>query len=127
MMKRCLIKNWLRLKLLYTKWTEVCALCEKQKKMINTLTHEKEKGKACVFCEEQKELIQILVQEKKKLQDENVELQEEASMLETELESMNKSLRMLNNESKVLDEILEAEKKGKSMKGNGFDFKCTNQ
>ena len=72
-------------------------------------------------------MIQILVQEKKKLQDENVELQEEASMLETKLESMNKSLRMLNNESKVLDEILEAEKKGKSMKGNGFDFKCTNQ
>ena len=105
-MKRCLIKNWLRLKLLYTKWTEVCALCEKQKKMINTLTHEKEKGKGCVFCKEKKELIMILVQEEKKLKDENIELQEEECMLETKLESMNKSLRMLNNGSKVLEEIL---------------------
>ena len=34
---------------------------------------------------------------------------------------------MLNNGSNVLDQTLEAGKKGKSMKGIKFDYKSTNQ
>src|ERR1044072_1585386 len=40
---------------------------------------------------------------------------------------MNKSLRMLNNGTNDLDVILEASKKGRSMKGIGFDYNSTNQ
>src|ERR1044072_3458123 len=72
-------------------------------------------------------MIFILIQEKEKLQDANVELQEEVSLLETKLESMNKYFCMLNNGSNVLDEILKARKKGRSMKDIGFDYKSTNQ
>ena len=40
---------------------------------------------------------------------------------------MNKSLRMLNNGTNALDVILEASKKGKSVKEIGFDYSTTNQ
>ena len=89
---------------MYAKWEEACILGEKHKKIINNLTQEKEK------------LLNI-----------NVELQEEVSLLNSKLEGMNKSLRMLNNGSNVLDEILEVGKKGRSMKGVGFDYKTTNK
>ena len=112
-------------KLLYIKWTELWAVCEK--KMIITLTQEKAKPQGSSICQEQKNLIQNLMLEKKKLQNENFKLQEEVSLLETKLESMNKSLRMLNNGTNALDGILEASKKGRSMKGIGFDYSSTNQ
>src|ERR1044072_1164125 len=56
-----------------------------------------------------------------------MELQEEVSLLETKLESMNKSLLMLNNGSNALYEIQKEGKKGRNMKGIGFDYKSTNQ
>src|ERR1044072_5106949 len=114
-------------KLLYTKWTELCDVCEKQKKMILTLNQEKGKIQGNSCNQEQENIIQTLMQEKKKLQIENAELQEEVSLLEAKLESMNKSLRMLNNGTNALDVILEASKKGRSIKGIGFDYSSTNQ
>ena len=47
-------------KLLYTKWTELCVVCEKQKKMINTLSREKGIVQGCAICYEQKKVVQIL-------------------------------------------------------------------
>src|ERR1044072_5227009 len=91
-------------KLMYVKLGEASTLVAKQKKTISNLIHEKEK------------LLNI-----------NAELQEEMSLLKSKLEGMNKSLRMLNNGSNVLDEILKAGKKGRSMKGLGFDSESTNQ
>src|ERR1044072_6381798 len=91
-------------KLMYAKWEEACILGEKHKTIINNLTQEKEK------------LLNI-----------NVELQEEVSLLNSKLEGTNKSLRMLNSGSNVLDEILEAWKKGRSIKGIRFDYKSTNK
>ena len=49
------------------------------------------------------------------------------SLLESKLEGVNKSLRVLNNGTNALDELLEASKKGKSMKGIGFDYNSTNK
>src|ERR1044072_9170083 len=103
-------------KLMYSKWKELCIVCEKQKKVINTLTQENTDMQRGSLCQEHEKLILSLTQEKKKLQEENATLQEEVSLLNSKLEGMNKSLRMLNNGSNVLDEILEAGKKGRSMK-----------
>src|ERR1044072_329487 len=115
------IKNWQKLtKLLYLKWSELCVVCEKQKKLILTLTQEKDKFQGSSIWQEKENIIQTLMQEKKKLQDENAELQEEVSLLETKLEGMNKSLRMLHNGTNALDVILEASKKGRSMKGHNI-------
>jgi len=61
------------------------------------------------------------------LQNNNAELQEEVSLLNSKLEGMNKTLRMLNNGSNLLDEILEAGNKSRSMKGLGFDSESTNK
>ena len=47
--------------------------------------------------------------------------------METKLKSMNRSLRMLNNESNMLDEILKEGRKGRSMKGIGFNSQDTDQ
>lgn len=95
--------------------------------MIFTMNQEKAKTQGSSIYQEEENLIQTLMQEKKKLQDENAELQGEVSLLETKLESMNKSLRMLNNGKNALDVILEASKKGRSMKGIRFDYSSTNQ
>ena len=112
-------------KLLYTKWAELCVVCETQKKLINNLTQEKGKAQENSIWEEKEHIIQVLRQDKKKLQVENAELQEDVSLLEVKLESVNKSLRMLNNGTNALDGILEASKKGRSMKGIGYN--STNQ
>ena len=90
-------------KLMYNKWKELCVVCEKQKKIINTLTQENTNLKSMSSCQENEDVIHTLLQEKKKLQDVNTELQEEASLLESKLERLNKYLRLLNNGTNALD------------------------
>ena len=84
-------------KLMYTKWKELCVICEKQKKVIHNLTEENDNMKNVSTCQEHEKLIQTLLLEKKKLEAMNVGLQEEISLLESKLESLNKSLRLLNS------------------------------
>src|ERR1044072_3569550 len=114
-------------KLMYTKWKELCVICDKQKKIINTLTQENVHLKNMSTCQEHEEMIQSLLEEKKKLQLENTELQEEVSLLESKLEGLNKFLRLLNNGTDALDNLLEASKKGRSKKGNDFDYNPINE
>src|ERR1044072_1625594 len=58
-------------KLMYTKWKELCIVCEKQKKIFNTLTQENINLKSMSTCQEHEDVIQALLQEKKKRQVEN--------------------------------------------------------
>src|ERR1044072_6501380 len=109
-------------KLMYTKWKELCVICEKQKKIIHNLTEENAGMKNTSTCQEHESVMQTLSLEKKKLEVMNAELQEEISLLEFKLESLNKSLRLLNNGTDALDDLLEASKQGKSKKGIGFDY-----
>src|ERR1044072_2480595 len=72
-------------------------------------------------------MIQTLHKEKLKLQAEVDDLLEEVSLLKSKLEGLNKSFRLLNNGTEVLDHILEENKKNKSRKGIGFDYKSVNE
>jgi hypothetical protein len=114
-------------KLMFNKWKELCIVCEKQKKNINTLAQENIKLKQGSMCKEHEDLIQSLCLEKKKLQDENISLQEEVSLLESKLDSLKKSLRLLNNGTDALDSLLEESNAGRSKKGIGFEYNETNK
>src|ERR1044072_936888 len=98
-------------KLMYTKWKELCIICEKKKMVIHTLTTENSNLRSMSSCHEHEEVIQNLQKEKIKLQAEINELQEETSLLKSKLEGLNKSFRLLNNGTEVLDHILEENKK----------------
>src|ERR1044072_1927759 len=113
-------------KLLFIKWEKLCGICEKQKKIIYTLTTENTRLKGMSSCHEHEGVIQTLQREKLKLQVEVDELLEEVSLLKSKLEGLNKSFRLLNNGTEVLDHILEENKKNKSRKGIGFDNKTMN-
>ena len=114
-------------KLMFNKWKELCIVCEKQKKNINTLAQENIKLKQGSMCKEHEDLIQSLCLEKKKLQDENISLLEEVSLLESKLDSLKKSLRLLNNGTDALDNLLEESSAGRSKKGIGFEYNETNK
>ena len=45
-------------KLMYTKWKELCVICEKQKNIMNSLTQENEHLKSMSTCQEHEEMIQ---------------------------------------------------------------------
>src|ERR1044072_1458972 len=101
-------------KLLFIKWKELCGICEKQKKIIQTLTIEKTSLKGMSSCHEHEGVIHTLQKEKLKLQAEVDELLDEVSLLKSKLEGLNKSFPLLNNGTEVLDHILEEHKKNKS-------------
>src|ERR1044072_4659695 len=114
-------------KLLFIKWKELCSICEKQKKIIQTLTSENTRMKGMANCHEHEEVIQTLHKEKLKLQARVDELLEEVSLFKSKLEGLNKSFRLLNNGTETLDHILEENKKIRSRKGIGFDYETMNE
>src|ERR1044072_7284405 len=114
-------------KLMYTKWKELCIICEKKKMVIHTLTTENSNLRSMSSCHGHEEVIQNLQKEKIKLQAEINELQEETSLLKSKLERLNKSFRLLNNGTEVSDHILEENKKKHSRRGIGFDYKAVNK
>ena len=95
--------------------------------IINTLTIENTSLRSMSSCHEHKGVIQGLQRDRMKFQAEIAELQEEISLLKSKMGGLNKSFRLLNNGTEVLDHILEENKKNKSRKGIGLDYKSVNE
>src|ERR1044072_9664359 len=84
-------------KLMYTKWKELCVICEKRKLLIHTLSTENTSLKNMSSCKEHEDMIQTLQKEKLKLQGDLDEKLEEVSLLKSKLEGLTNSFKLLNN------------------------------